>query len=142
MAIRSSAVASVVGRDRDAGAAADVQDVIGDVERLRELREHRIDDLYDDARIAAVREDHNKFVAAEPADLAAARGHAGEPLRHLNQQPVAGRITYGVIDILEAVEIEQRDRGQGDRPASPDQLVGEPTRDWAGRSVDRSARGG
>ena len=115
-------IAPVVGRDRDAGAAADVQDVVGDVERLRELREHRVDDLGDDARIAAVRDDHDEFVAAEPADLAAARGHAGEALRHLDQQPVAGRMTDGVIDVLEAVEIEQRDGGRATGFQS-DQLV-------------------
>ena len=44
---------AVVGRDRDAGAAADMQDVIPDRERLGEPLEHRIDDLAHDQRIAA-----------------------------------------------------------------------------------------
>ena len=57
---------AVLRRDRDAGAAADMQQVLIDLERLRQLLQHRFDELGDPARIAAVGNDDDELVAAEP----------------------------------------------------------------------------
>ena len=71
-----------------------------------------LDDFADDERIAAIGNDHDELVAAEPADLAAIAGDVGQAVADFDQQLVAGRMTERVVDVLEAVEVEQRDRGR------------------------------
>ena len=39
-------------------------------------------------------------------------GDLHQPLADLDQQLVAGRMAERIVDVLEAVEIEQRDRGR------------------------------
>ena len=103
-------VLAVVGRDRDAGAGGDVQDMVLDRERLGEPLEHRLDDLAHDQRIAASGKDRDELVAAETAHLAAVAGDLHQPLSDLDQELVAGRMAERIVDVLEAVEIEQGDR--------------------------------
>ena len=64
----------------------------------------------DHARVAAIGHDDDELVAAEPAHLVAAAGDVAQALADLDQQLVAGRMAERVVDVLEAVEIEQRDR--------------------------------
>ena len=51
-----------------------------------------------------------EFVAAEPADLAVVAHHRLQPLRDLAQQRVADRVAERVVDVLEAVEVDQEQR--------------------------------
>ena len=51
-----------------------------------------------------------ELVAAEPRDRVDLAHAAAQPLRHLTQQLVAGRVAERVVDLLEAVEIDQQQR--------------------------------
>src|SRR5579862_8255275 len=89
-----------------------MQDVAVDVEGILEPLQHQVDDLGDHARIAAIRDDDHELVAAEPAHLGGTRelvGDLDEALADLDEQLIAGRMTQRVVDVLEAVEIEQGD---------------------------------
>ncbi len=57
--------------------------------------------------------DQGELVAAETGDRvrAAHRGH--DPLGELAQQEIAGGVTEGVVDLLEAVDVEHHDGGPG-----------------------------
>ena len=54
-------------------------------------------------------DDHLEFIAAQPTDAPGLVNRALEPLRHLHQQGIAGRVPHGIVDLLEAIEIEQED---------------------------------
>jgi hypothetical protein len=103
---------SVIRCDRDAGAAADAYGVLIDFKILRKPIEHCVDDLADRAWIAAFRNNQNKLVATEPEylDVGVRVGGFDESLADLGQELVANRVAEGVVDIFEAVKIEQRDR--------------------------------
>ena len=104
----------VVRGDRDAGAAADVQRVISDVEWLRQLIEHCARDLVDDAGIAAAWHDDDEFIPAEPehpCHLAAPLAHLRQSVADLDQQLIALGMAQGVIHILEVIEIKEGERG-------------------------------
>src|SRR5439155_15623992 len=105
-------IGAVVGRNGNAGAAADVQDVFIDVKGLPQFLEHGADDVADHARIPAIGYNHDEFIAAQTIDLAAAVHHPGQAPRHLDEKLIAGRMADGVVYVLETVEIEQRDRGR------------------------------
>jgi hypothetical protein len=62
-------VEPIIGSNRDACAAAQVQRMITDNEGLRELVQHRADYLIDPARIGAIRHDQDKLVPAETKHL-------------------------------------------------------------------------
>ena len=110
-------IVAVVRRDGDAGAAAEMQDVIVDLERLRQPLQHRVDEFADRRRGSpqSGRITTNSS-PPEPADRAAVAGDFRQAMADLDQQLVAGRVTERVVDVLEAVEVEQRDRV---RPVQP-----------------------
>ena len=86
-----------------------MQHVVADGERLGQPLEHGVDEFAHDQRIAASGNDHDEFVAAETADLATIAGDLDQTLADFDQQLVAGRMAERIVDVLEAVEIEQRD---------------------------------
>ena len=112
-------VGCVIGGNRDPGAAAEMQNVAVDVERLRQPP-FRIDsdDVADDAAgIPAFGNDDDELVAAE-AGIPGRVGQAApmtsmKRWQDFDQQLIAGRVTERVIDVLETVEVEQRDRHGG-----------------------------
>ena len=55
----------------------------------------------------AVGAEDDELVAAEPADGVAGPGAAGQPLGELPQQVVADLVPEGVVDLLEAVDVEE-----------------------------------
>jgi hypothetical protein len=90
-----------------------MQDVAIDVEWISEPLQEHIDDFRDHARIAAIRNNDDELIVAEPAYLGGPRKtirDLDEALTDLDEQLIAGRMTQRVVDILEAVQIEQRDR--------------------------------
>jgi hypothetical protein len=105
----------IMGSDRDARTASQVQDVAIDVEWISEPLQEHIDDFRDHARIAAIGNNNNndELVVAEPAYLGGLRKtirDLDEALTDLDEQLIAGRMTQRVVNILEAVQVEQRDR--------------------------------
>jgi hypothetical protein len=90
-----------------------VQDVAIDVEWISEPLQEHIDDFRDHARIAAIRNNDDELIVAEPAYLGGPRKtirDLDEALTDLDEQLIAGRMTQRVVDILEAVQTEQRNR--------------------------------
>src|SRR5438477_5517137 len=100
---------AVTGSDRDAGAAANTNRVLVDVKALREAIEDRVDDLADNARIAALRNNQDKLVAAEPEhlNLVAVFSCLDEAMSDFDEELIAHRVTERIVDILETVEVKQ-----------------------------------
>jgi hypothetical protein len=104
----------VIRRDRDAGAAAGAHGVLINLEIPRQPIEHYVYDLADHTWIATFRNNQNKLIAAEPEHLnvGARAGGFDESLADLDQELIANRVAERVVDIFEAVEIEQSDRNR------------------------------
>ena len=87
-------------------------------------------------------EDHRELVAAEPGEQVRRlqlRQRRGEPLHHRLQQLVAGRVPEGVVDLLEVVEVDQREREAGAAAAAGGAGSGAAA---VQRGVQRAAVGG
>ena len=104
-------VAAVIRRDRDADAGADLDAMAGQQERLGdELGDPRRQLGRAGALVLAVLLDDGEFVAAEPRQHVGCAQRRFQSLRHQPQQRVAGAMTEGIVDVLEAIEIEHQDR--------------------------------
>ncbi len=66
-------------RNRRAGTARDMQDLVVDLIGLREPLQRGVDEASDLQRITTARNDHDELVAAQPADLAARTDNLGKP---------------------------------------------------------------
>ena len=74
------------------------------VDRLQHAARHG------DGRVCVgVADEYRELVAAEPGGEILGADRAGEPVRELREQLVAGAVTPGVVDRLEAVEVEIED---------------------------------
>ena len=63
-------------------------------------------------------EQDGELVAAEPGHGVLGPDHGGQGARDLDQQRVAGVVTEGVVDLLEVVQVDDRDgRRRRTRPA-------------------------
>ena len=92
----------------DAHAAPDVQLAPVDLERLAQPFQHPVGHLDDVDVVAGVLDQHGELVAAEPGH-GVAGPHAGvQALGHLDEQPVAGGVAEAVVDLLEAVQVEEQ----------------------------------
>ena len=94
--------------DRDADAAVGVQLMLGDLERLRELGQDAAGHARGFAGVGDVREADDELVAAQPRGGVLLAQAVGEALRDGGQQQVADRVAERVVDVLEAVEIEEQ----------------------------------
>ena len=96
-------------RQGDADARADVDLVAAQ----RERRAQRLGDALGDPDRVALAGDvlaqDGELVAAEPRGGVARPQHAGQARGHRAQQLVAGGVAHGVVDRLEAVEVEEED---------------------------------
>ena len=112
-ALRSSSSTSPVrsavgGRDAHRGPHEDLLALQGE-----RLLEHLHDALGHVGRLhafLAVLQQDRELVAAEAGGGVGRTQTALEPLAHLVQQPVACRVTEGVVDRLEVVEVHEQDR--------------------------------
>eukprot|EP01136_Pigoraptor_vietnamica_P033089 Opistho-1_new@95611 len=100
---------AVVRVHRDADARGDAEAHALERERLPQHLEHAPRNGLGTARIGLVQQ-HHELVATEPrhgVDLA----QAGlQPLGHLDEHAVAEHVTERVVDLLEAVEVEEQQR--------------------------------
>ena len=60
---------------------------------------------------------HRKFIAADTADDVALAKDARQHLGRIDDQPVAGRMTLRVIDVLQPVQVEEDQQALGMRAA-------------------------
>ena len=59
-----------------------------------------------------VLDENGEFVAAQAGHGVHLAEFVGEALAHLDQEPVPGQVSQAVVDVLEAVEVEQQDGEQ------------------------------
>src|SRR6185295_5593995 len=100
-------VAGLAHRDADRGGADDLLAL-----ELDGVLQRALDALGDPDRVAGlvdVLEQHGEFVAAEAGDGVAGADGLLEAPRGLDQELVAGAVAHGVVDELEAVEVEEED---------------------------------
>ncbi|MCP1924909.1 hypothetical protein J2R89_000225 [Bradyrhizobium elkanii] len=107
--------------DADADRAVDLQPV--DRERLGKGRDEPFGDRQRILGPRQIRHDQGELVAADPCDMFGRAGAALQPGRHLHQELVACRMAEPVVDLLEAVEIEQQHREFLTRPRQPVQCA-------------------
>ena len=67
--------------------------------------------------------DQQKLVAADAAENIGGADIGGDPLRHLHQQRVADRVRIVVVDVLEIVDVEKRQREPRRRLRARQQLL-------------------
>jgi len=103
-----------------------------DVQRDPVVREGLGDRRADELRGAgrpvrgAAREQHGELVAAEAGDEAPVAHRARDARADLRQQPVARRVAQRVVELLEAVEVEQQEGEPAPGDRLPDPLLEEP----------------
>ena len=96
---------------------------LGDLERVP----HRVHDPAGDRpgalQVGGGRQQDRELVAAQARDRVAVADAVVQALGELDQQQVADVVAKGVVDLLEAVEIEQQERqglaARGRRCAAP-----------------------
>ena len=103
-------VVTVLGCHGDAGAGGDGQREAVHFDRTLHLDVELVHNLDGALRIGHVRDDEGELVAAESGHGGAARDGAEEALGDFAQQPVTDGVTECVVDVLEAVDVEQHDR--------------------------------
>ena len=67
-------------------------------------------DALDVVDLAALVEDHHELVAAEARHDVACPQRAAQPVRHFEQEQIAGLMAERIVDDLEAVEIDEQHR--------------------------------
>ena len=119
-------VLPVLREQGDADAGGDMHLVAVELERGGE----RAQDLGRQGRgVGGLRElglHQRELVAAEPGQGVAGADRARDPAGHRAQQLVADRMAERVVDLLEAVEIEEEDRGHATFAAGMGQGLAEP----------------
>ena len=103
---------SGVRRQRgDADAGADHQGLLAQVQRLVQGVEHALGDRLGIAAAGQVGEQHDELVAAEARQVVAGAQALLQAPADLHQHAVAGLVAEAVVDQLEAVEVDEQQRG-------------------------------
>ena len=101
-------------RIADGDADADVTGHVAAVEDVRPVDRLQHAARHGDGRLrVGVANEYRELVAAEPGGEILGADRAGEPVRELREQLVAGAVTPGVVDGLEPVEVEIEDGRRG-----------------------------
>ena len=142
----SPALSAVAGGDADADVDGERHRRVVELEGLAHHVEEALgDELRGDVRGAAV-EQHDELVAAHPADRVRPAQGARQPGRDRDEQPVAGAVAEGVVDVLEVVEVEEQQRARGVGGGGPGRASARrgpsPARGSAARSTRRAGPGG
>ena len=90
------------------------------VDRERPGREKQTETLGEVGELGPLdmRREHHELLPAPAEDEVAGAQRAAQPVVHVDEQPVAGGVAVGVVDRLEAVEVEEAERRRP--PAAPD----------------------
>ena len=121
--------------DRDADAQADAKLVAVDHELLAGGRHQPVRKRLRRRRLCAVGRDHRELVATEPGHERAT-DRLLQALRHRDEEAIADAVAEGVVDRLEAVEVE-RERSARDSP-----LLGRSLEPWSARHSRKAVRFG
>ncbi len=110
--VADQAVGSAASRiaDGDADRCADDDPVPFDAVGPRNLLDHGPGERFQKSDVDLAREHGLELVAAEAADLSMITHRQFQPVRDLPEQCVADRVAERVVDVLEAVEIDQEER--------------------------------
>ena len=100
----------VRAREGDADGGGHDEVAAGHGDRLRERELHALGHRGRLARIADVLQQHGELVAAQPGDGVARTERPAQPARDGLEELVAGLVPEGVVDRLEAVEVEEQHR--------------------------------
>ena len=76
--------------------------------------------------VAEIRGHQRELVAAEPRRRVRGTDHAPHALRQIAQQPIAGRVAIAVVDVLEAIDVEDHQRGPRAEPPRAGQGLDQP----------------
>lgn len=100
---------AVGGKQADADAGRRVERMLADAIDLGQGTPKLAGDAGDRHRIADIGQHDQELVAAEPRRDVAGADAAGQSPGHFHQQAIADMMTERVVDVLEAVEIDQQD---------------------------------
>ncbi len=114
---------AMVGRDGGADRGADDQRVAGDHGRPADALQDRGAERRDLAVIGADRDQHHELVAAEAGGKAVGSHHGVHAPADLGEQQVAEMVAQRVVDVLEAVEIDEEQREAVPRSDVPELLA-------------------
>ena len=104
---------AVLAGERDADARGQRHGHLGQVERLLEAGQQLARDGARLDRRVQVGQADRELVAAQPRDRVGPAQRGAQPLGDLAQQQVAGVVAERVVDVLEAVEVEQQQADVG-----------------------------
>ena len=103
-------IAPVVGKHRDADGRRDRELALVGRDRARELLNHLLRHLHRIRGAPDFGQHHHELVAPDAADGVADAQLVHQSQRHFAQQQVAYRVAQGIVDGLEAVEVDEHDR--------------------------------
>ena len=133
---------AMVGKNGDADAGRDEDFVVVQLERLVQSIEHLVGHPAGVVAIGDVRENQGELVAAMPGQrIALAQAHLQARGDFLQQQ-VAVEVAEGIIDDLEAIEIDEQHRQFAAIPFRLHDRQAETVAETAPGSADRSERRG
>ena len=115
MAQQRRALVAVLGTDRDADAGADVGVQPVERERLVERRQEALGGAHAVGATARGRHDRDELVAAQPGERERVGQLRPHPVGDLAQQLVPDVVAERVVDLLEAVDVDEQ---QADRLAA------------------------
>ena len=101
-------IVGVVGIHRDADRRRHVDVVLLDLERLRDRVEQLLRDAAEHRRIVEILDDHHELVAAQAREQIGLAQRAGQRRGHPLQELVADAMAERVVDVLEAVEVDEQ----------------------------------
>ena len=105
-------VVAVQGAQRDADARLEVDRDAAQLERPLQGAVQAGGHLGHDAAVGDVAQQHGELVAAQAGEQVAAADDRAQAARDLDQQLVAVVVAERVVDLLEAVEVDQQERGR------------------------------
>ena len=116
----------VVGAQRDADAGRDVGHGVAELEGLRQVRDDLLGHGLHVLGVGDPRQDHRELVAAETRNRVGLARAGADAARGLHQQVVAHEVAQRVVDLLEVVQIDQKQRQRATRARGLADLVLEP----------------
>ena len=104
-------VLAVVGDHRYADTGPDMKIAPLEREGLPQHMQNLLGHAFHGGRVIDTGEHDQEFVAGQARHHIVGTQAAGQAIRHLDQHQVAGAMTEGIVDLLEAIQIQVHDHG-------------------------------